>query len=70
MITFVETNHDLMLFCYQIYDNSTARYEPIYPKEPKKIEPLHHPKYKVEFAHLQDSNFGFAIIRKSTNRIL
>uniref|UniRef100_A0A8D8R499 Lysosomal alpha-glucosidase n=1 Tax=Cacopsylla melanoneura TaxID=428564 RepID=A0A8D8R499_9HEMI len=54
----------------KIYDDKKSRYEPPYPKLSKSKETSPDPKYKIEFGHLQDSNFGFAVVRKATNRVL
>lgn len=54
----------------KIYDAKNKRYEPPYPKFSKQNKFSGAHKYNLELAHLQDSNFGFAVVRKYPNRIL
>lgn len=60
----------ILITSFQIYDAKNKRYEPPYPKFSKQNKFSGAHKYNLELAHLQDSNFGFAVVRKSTNRIL
>lgn len=54
----------------KIYDDQHDRYESPYPKITKKNQQVSSTKYDVEFSQLKDSDFGFSVVRKSSNRVL
>lgn len=54
----------------KIYDSDSIRYESPYPKTVKDNQVVSDTKYHLDFGNVQNSNFGFAVTRKSSKTIL